>query len=664
MTVVCVRCGAALPANAANQLCSTCGIRAVLETVTHAPAENQRPAATMDGLPPLDNLRRALPNLEIIELVGRGGMGAVFRARQIALDRYVALKILPLAPGRETDFAERFTREARSLARLNHPNIVGIHDFGEADGIYYFVMEYVDGANLREAMRRGQLTPDAALQIVAQVCDALQFAHDRGIVHRDIKPENLLLSNDGRVKIADFGLAKLLTGDNDPARDRTLTATQQVMGTFHYMAPEQLEGAKHVDHRADIYSLGVTLYEMLTGELPLGRFALPSKKTMVDARYDDVILRSLEKSPDDRYQRASDFRGAVERLQRALPPRAEPPPLLEMVSDAIIASPTFPVPRERRSVTDVRRSPHWWLDRPAWARRILKAILDLAALALLICFVSYHSSHNNAANEFEIGFYDPWLRVMTGPAGSHFGINIVSWSAAAGIAGGLLVWLAIVLRRIERPVTLDSDWQDATELAVRRRSPWTRYFYWAGLPTLLCWAAGPLGLAFLSASLRHDGARVTWFAVFVLGFVLGVVLPVVFHFLWLLFGTLGPESPTAHARRAGNWMFGVGVVSAVYGGAVTATASVALFVADNNLTGMGAMLGLLWGLFVFAGLGVLAMRGGHFLARRKESLATRIAAVLFLLPLTPLWIVSLPVGILVFRTLGRADQQTVGEDSR
>ena len=143
-----------------------------------------------------------------------------------------------------------------------------------------------------------------------QICDALQFAHEAGIVHRDIKPENILLDAKGRVKIADFGLAKLL-GDAGPQH---LTGTHQVMGTLHYMAPEQWERPRHVDHRADIYSLGVVFYEMLTGELPLGRFAPPSEKVQVDVRLDEVVLRALEKEPERRYQHASDVKTDVERI--------------------------------------------------------------------------------------------------------------------------------------------------------------------------------------------------------------------------------------------------------------------------------------------------------------------------------------------------------------
>ena len=203
-------------------------------------------------------------------------MGAVYKARQPGLDRLVAVKILPPEVGRDPAFAERFTREARALARLNHPNIVAVYDFGQRERAVL----------LRHGVRRRRepaagdpgrraCTPAEALAIVPQICDALQFAHDEGIVHRDIKPENILLDKRGRVKIADFGLAKLLGRGRPTTRS---PATHQVMGTLRYMAPEQMEGTHAVDHRADIYSLGVVFYELLTGELPMGRFAPPSQE--------------------------------------------------------------------------------------------------------------------------------------------------------------------------------------------------------------------------------------------------------------------------------------------------------------------------------------------------------------------------------------------------
>jgi predicted Ser/Thr protein kinase len=260
--------------------------------------------------PTPEELARIFPQLEILELLGKGGMGAVYKARQRGLDRLVALKILPPDVASDSAFSERFTREAKALAQLNHPNIVGVFDSGKLDGLYFFLMEYVDGVNLRQALRAGTLKPAETLKIVPQICDALQFAHDEGVVHRDIKPENILLDKRGRVKIADFGLAKLFRAKTDEA----LTGTHQVMGTPHYMAPEQIRGTRDVDHRADIYSLGVTFYEMLTGELPRGRFAPPSKKVHIDVRLDEVVLRTLEVEPDMRYQHASDIKTEVDQI--------------------------------------------------------------------------------------------------------------------------------------------------------------------------------------------------------------------------------------------------------------------------------------------------------------------------------------------------------------
>jgi tRNA A-37 threonylcarbamoyl transferase component Bud32 len=257
------------------------------------------------------DLQRHFPQLDIQELLGRGGMGAVYKARQVQLGREVAVKILPPEVARDPAFAERFAREARALSQLHHQNIVSVYDFGRSGDLYYFIMEYVEGASLRELIRDGKLSPQQALGIVPQVCEALQFAHDEGVVHRDIKPENILVDGRGRVKIADFGLAKLV---GERAEDISLTRTHQSMGTLHYMAPEQMRGAASVDHRADIYSLGVVLYEMLTGELPVGRFEVPSKKVHVDLRLDEVVLRTLDSRPERRYQHASDLKTEIESI--------------------------------------------------------------------------------------------------------------------------------------------------------------------------------------------------------------------------------------------------------------------------------------------------------------------------------------------------------------
>ncbi|NQV32521.1 MAG: protein kinase, partial [Phycisphaeraceae bacterium] len=304
----CPNCGQPLETNALQGLCPECLIKAGWPTLDRDESETDHAGFVP---PDIEDLARLFPQLEILELIGRGGMGAVYKARQPNLDRLVALKILAQKAGSDPGFSERFTREARALAKLSHPSIVGVYDFGHTGDLSYFIMEHVDGPNLREIERAGQLTPKEALEIIPQICEALQFAHDAGVVHRDIKPENILLDQNGHVKIADFGLAKIMGQERT---NFTLTEPNHVMGTPHYMAPEQVEHPKDVDHRADIYSLGVVFYEMLTGELPLGKFAPPSCKVQMDVRLDEVVLRTLAKEPELRYQQASQVRTEVQTI--------------------------------------------------------------------------------------------------------------------------------------------------------------------------------------------------------------------------------------------------------------------------------------------------------------------------------------------------------------
>ncbi len=361
----CPQCGTPVAADAPHGLCPGCLLLAAADPDAaatgsardHAPATAKHAGGTpLTRHPPgrltaptLDELAPRFPQLELLALIGKGGMGAVYKARQRALDRVVALKVLPPEAGRDPTFAARFQREARAMARLTHPHIVMVIDFGEADGLYYLLMEYVDGVNLREAMRSGELSAEQALAIVPQICDALQYAHDEGIVHRDIKPENVLLDKRGRVKIADFGLAKLL---HTSATDVTLTATHQVLGTLRYMAPEQIEHPLEVDHRADIYSLGVVFYELLTGDVPVGRFPLPSEQRPVDARLDNVVLKALERRPDERYQHASDVKTDVERISADRPAALPIPP-------PVTRAPVTTAAGDSRASAELDSEPTW-----------------------------------------------------------------------------------------------------------------------------------------------------------------------------------------------------------------------------------------------------------------------------------------------------------------
>ncbi|MCE9670172.1 serine/threonine protein kinase [Myxococcus stipitatus] len=252
-----------------------------------------------------------LPGFELRELLGRGGMGEVWLARQVSLGRTVAVKLLPPRLAKDPEFVARFEKEATVLAALNHPHIVQIIDRGVVGEHYYFVMEFVEGRSLREAMASSSLTPQQALKWLLQAARAIECAHDKDIIHRDLKPENILLDGRGHVKVADFGLAGMRQSDTA----HHLTATAVAMGTLNYMAPEQRRDAKSVDGRADLFSLGVVLYEVLTGELPLGRFKLPSRKVPgLDPRVDTVVERLLETDPEARYANARELCDALEAM--------------------------------------------------------------------------------------------------------------------------------------------------------------------------------------------------------------------------------------------------------------------------------------------------------------------------------------------------------------
>jgi len=293
---LCTECGKTLPEGSAHGLCPACLMgQAMASRTVETVGENEPP---LPPPPSPEEIADKFPQFEIVECLGRGGMGVVYKARQKSLDRWVAIKVLAPERVHEERFAEHFEREAKTLAKMSHPNIVTVFDHGETSGLFYIVMEYVDGVNLRDLLREGKMEPEQALAIVPPICEALEYAHDKGVVHRDIKPENLLLDREGRVKIADFGIASLVGAPGEKS------------GTPPYMAPEQEQGV--VDRRADIYALGAVLYEMLTGERPTKDLVAPSKRVEVDVKIDEMVLKALEREPERRYQTAGEFRTVVE----------------------------------------------------------------------------------------------------------------------------------------------------------------------------------------------------------------------------------------------------------------------------------------------------------------------------------------------------------------
>ena len=308
----CPRCEQPLGEDAPGGLCPACLMQTALAA---APTPGSFEPPSLDELEPL------LPQFELLGLLGRGGMGAVYVARDKKLDRKVAIKVLPPVLADDLGFTERFTREARAMAKLNHPHVVTIHDFGEVEGCCYLVLELVEGGNLRERLA-GQ-APDQVAGILRQAAEGLAYAHERGIVHRDVKPGNILVGDDGRVRLADFGLAKAAVEGAMHSLVPTLTGTLQALGTPHYAAPEQIEG-NEVDARADVYALGVVAYEALTGSLPLGRFPDPSATEGVDPAWDALILACLERDPARRPGSALELLEALRALEAGEAPSRGP----------------------------------------------------------------------------------------------------------------------------------------------------------------------------------------------------------------------------------------------------------------------------------------------------------------------------------------------------
>jgi hypothetical protein len=293
-------------------------------------------------LPYAEELQALLEGRYIVEsFLGQGGMGAVYKGLQMPLKRPVAIKILAKRQeGVEDEFGfeERFKREAYAMATLTHPNIVQVYDCGDAGENWLFIsMELVDGGDLSEMIKVGGVTPQVALNMIGPICDGLQAAHDRGIVHRDIKPANIFLTLEGRPKVADFGLAK-----NFDAKGTMVTKTGLGMGTPDYAAPEQYEGVSDIDHRADIYALGVMMYQMLTNRLPRGVYKMPSQLIPgLDPRIDDVITRAMANEREERWQSTAEIKQAI---QGILAPSAKPSTTSRPATAPAFATRTSAVP--------------------------------------------------------------------------------------------------------------------------------------------------------------------------------------------------------------------------------------------------------------------------------------------------------------------------------
>ncbi|GEP45636.1 serine/threonine-protein kinase [Brevifollis gellanilyticus] len=269
--------------------------------------------------PTVEEMTALLPQYEISALIDRGGMAAVYLGRQPGIDRAVAVKVMPPEFAADPEFVARFRREVRTLGRLQHQGIVSVYESGQTGaGHVYFVMEHVAGGNLARLIHSAGLTSEQALELTMQICEALQYAHAQGVIHRDIKPQNVLMTPDGRAKLADFGLARPMHPEATG-----LTKSHVSMGTLAYMAPEQCAGLE-LDQRADIYALGVMLYEMLTGSRPQGAFEPPSHKARVDVRLDEVVMKAMRQEPERRYQHVSELQQDVSSIREATARPAQP----------------------------------------------------------------------------------------------------------------------------------------------------------------------------------------------------------------------------------------------------------------------------------------------------------------------------------------------------
>ncbi len=255
------------------------------------------------------DLAPLFPGYEIQRLIATGGMGAVYCAVQKSLDRAVALKILPRELSKDAAFCAGFEAEAKAMARLNHPNLIGVYDFGEIDGMLYIIMEYVPGKSLYHSAYRKAIAPNEVIRLVIGICKGLAHAHEHGIIHRDIKPSNILLDLNAEPKIGDFGLARPI--------ETKVQEGDEIFGTPHYTAPEVVSSPHSVDYRADIFSVGVLLHELLTGRLPAEDQRPASMIAKCDTRFDTIVRKATQPLAAARYSSASEIASDLQAINNA-----------------------------------------------------------------------------------------------------------------------------------------------------------------------------------------------------------------------------------------------------------------------------------------------------------------------------------------------------------
>ncbi|MGD7652264.1 MAG: protein kinase domain-containing protein [Verrucomicrobiales bacterium] len=263
--------------------------------------------------PAIEEIATLFPAYDVDILIATGGMGAVYRAVQRSLDRTVAIKILPEIFSTDASFCASFEAEAKAMARLNHPNLVGVYDFGEVNGMLFIVMEYVPGQSLFHSSHGNAIDPGEVIRLVTGIASGLAHAHENGILHRDIKPSNILLDLNAEPKIGDFGLAR-------PA-DHKIEEGEEIFGTPHYTAPEVVHSPHSVDARADIFSLGVLLHELLTGRLPADDPRPPSAISLCDHRFDAIVRRATDPNPAHRYSNAAEIATDLQKIAATPGPR-------------------------------------------------------------------------------------------------------------------------------------------------------------------------------------------------------------------------------------------------------------------------------------------------------------------------------------------------------